>query len=387
MKRILTAVCMLAVLFGFTPNFAAAENTNPAAFEWNIFHEGKDDNVGILGTNGQTLRLNIGMDEDYLHRTEEATLSFNFRVAHNTGRRLLVWTDLSGTGEEIENFSFATSARIDAGKISVSDALPSGTRSAKVKIPSSILYNAASGETARVLYVLFCTDEGPNGKDSDQFAAAGNQRGANARKGVNGINLDREFDLLETARLTIEIDETAFPWKVFPADKNVRIEEAETHVLKLTNIGVEKNILLGSKGASLEIAYRVAHNSTRRILAWTNLSGPAEVSFATTDNLASGKIGITDALKSGTNFASITLPKEMLADAKTGQTATEVYVLLSVDKGEDGLNDAYTDAPTNQRGGTKRNGVNGIDLAKEFDIFGDVKLKVNYISFVSRISL
>ncbi|HKL86516.1 MAG TPA: fibronectin type III domain-containing protein, partial [Treponemataceae bacterium] len=47
----------------------------------------------------------------------------------------------------------------------------------------------------------------------------------------------------------------------------------------------------------------------------------------------------------------------------------------------------YTDAPTNQRGGTKRNGVNGIDLAKEFDIFGDVKLKVNYISFVSRISL
>lgn len=389
MKRILTALFMLAVLLSFTPNFAAAadNSTDPTAFEWNIFPEGKDANVGILGTGGQTLRLNIGMDEGYLQRTEEAVLSFNFRVAHNTGRRLLVWSDLSGTGEEVENFTFATSARIDARKISVSDALPSGTRSAKVKVPSSILYDAASGKAAQVLYILFCTDEGPNGKDSDQFAAAGNQRGANARKGVNGINLDREFDLLETAKLTIEIDETAFPWKVFPADKNVFIEDADNHVLTLRSISIDKSILLGSKGASLEITYRVAHNSQRRILAWTNLSGPAEVSFATTANLAAGNVAITNTLLSGTRSASITLPKEMIADTKTGQTASEVYVLLSVDKGEDGLNDAYTDAPTNQRGGSRRNGVNGIDLEKEFDIFDSVKLKVNYVSFVSRISL
>ena len=77
----------------------------------------------------------------------------------------------------------------------------------------------------------------------------------------------------------------------------------------------------------------------------------------------------------------------MLANTKNGQTASEVYVLLCVDKGEEGLNDAYTDAATNQRGGSKRNGVNGIDLVREFDIFDTVKLKVNYVSFVSRISL
>jgi hypothetical protein len=90
MKRILTAAFMLVVLFGFTPNFATAQaiNSDPAAFEWSIFPEGKDANVGILGTGGQTLRLNIGMDEGFLSRTEEAVLSFNFRVAHNSGRRL-----------------------------------------------------------------------------------------------------------------------------------------------------------------------------------------------------------------------------------------------------------------------------------------------------------
>lgn len=389
MNRILTAVFMLVVLFGFAPNFATAQaiNSDPTAFKWNIFPEGEDANVGILGTGGQTLRLNIGMDEGFLSRTEEAVLSFNFRVAHNSGRRLLVWTDLSGTAEEIENFSFATSARIDAGKISVSDPLPSGTSSAKVKIPASLLYDSAAGKTARVMYVLFCTDEGPNGKDSDQFAVEGNQRGAKARKGVNGINLDREFDILETAKLTIEIDETAFTWKGFPSYKNVFIEEKENHVLKLSGLAIDNTILLGSKGASLEINYRVAHNSQRRILAWTNLSGPAEVAFATTDNLASGKVAVSGTLTSGTNFASVTLPKDMLANTKNGQTASEVYVLLCVDKGEEGLNDAYTDAATNQRGGSKRNGVNGLDLSQEFDIFDTVKLKVNYVSFVSRISL
>lgn len=389
MKRILTALFMLAVLLGFTPNFAAAadNSTDPTAFEWIIFPQDKDTNVSITGTGGHTLKLGIGMDEGYLSRTEEAVLNFDFRVAHNTGRRLLVWTDLSGTGEDIENFSFATSARINEGKISVSDSLPSGSNSAKIKIPASMLYDADTGKTAEVMYVLFCTDEGPNGKDSDQFAVEGNQRGAKARKGVNGINLDKEFDLLKTAKLAIDIDETAFTWKGFPSYKNVLIEEKENHVLKLSGLAIDNTILLGSKGASLEIKYRVAHNSQRRILAWTNLSGPAEVAFATTENLASGKVAVSASLTSGTNFTSLALPKEMLADAKTGETASEVYVLLCVDKGDDGLNDAYTDAATNQRGGSKRNGVNGIDLAKEFDIFDTIKLKADYVSFVSRISL
>lgn len=388
MKRILAVVLVLIVIIGFTPIKASAtNNADPTVSDWSIFPEGTDANVSIMGASGHTLKLDISMDAGYLSRTEEAVLNFNFRVAHNTGRRLLVWTDLSGTDQEVEDFTFATSARIDAGKISVSDSLPSGTRSAKVKIPASMLYNEATGRTARVFYVLMCTDEGPNGKDTDQFAVASNQRGANARKGVNGINLDREFDLLDTAKLTVEIDETAFPWRVFPAGENVSFVDADSHVLKLSGVGIDQSVLLGSKGGTLEISYRVAHNSQRRILAWTNLSGPADVSFATTANLAAGKVAVSKMLPRGTDFGSIAFAKEMLADTATGKTATEIYLLLCVDKGEEGLDDAYTDAPTNQRGGSRRNGVNGIDLVKEFDIFDTIKLKVDYVSFVSRISL
>lgn len=388
MKRFLGVLAVLILSFGFVSiNVFAATNTEPTAFSWSIFPEGKDSNVSIMGSGAQTLKLDIGMDAEYLSRTEEAVLDISFRVPHNSGRRILVWSDLSGAGKEVENFSFATSARIDDNKITVSDTLPSGTSFVKLKLPVSMLYDASIGKTAQFLYVLLAIDKGPNGEGTDQFAIEGNHRGASARNGVNGVNLAREFDIFDTAKLSIEIDETAFPWKVFLADKNTGFADAENHVLKLSGINIDQNVLLGSKGAALEIAYRVPHNSQRRMLAWTDLTGPPEVSFTTTANIAAGKVAVSKMLPSGTDFVSIAFSKEMIADTKTGKTASEIYVLLSVDKGEDGLDDAYTDAPTNQRGGSKRNGVNGIDLVKEMDIVDTVKLKVNYVSFVSRISL
>ncbi|MDR0293595.1 MAG: fibronectin type III domain-containing protein [Oscillospiraceae bacterium] len=394
MKRIFAFLLVLVMTAGFLPGIALADSdgqADPTVFEWKVFPEGTDANVTIMGTGGQVLKLDIGMDGGMLSQAESAELDFNYRVAHNSGRRVLAWTDLSGAGDEITDFTFATSARIDAGKVSVSDVITSGANSAKVKLPKALLYDEAEGKTAAALYVLMCTDEGANGKDTDQFTVEGNQRGANGRKGVNGIDLDREFDIIDTAKLTVEIDPTAFTWRVFPAGANVNFLGDDSNLLKLSDVGVDPSVLLGGKGGALEFTYRVAHNSGRRILAWTDLSGAADevgdLSFATTANLAAGKVAVSDVLPSGTDFASVTMPKELLGDTATGKTAAEIYVLLAVDKGAEGLDDAYTDAATNQRGGVGRNGVNGIDLEKEFDIFGSVKLNVNYVSFASRISL
>ncbi len=180
---------------------------------------------------------------------------------------------------------------------------------------------------------------------------------------------------------------TAQPWKVFPAGAGVSFADADGHILKLGDIAIDKSILLEGKGASLEISYRVAHNSQRRILAWTDVSGPADIAFTTTENLVANKVAVSKMLPSGTDFVSIPLPKEMLADTRSGKVLTEVYVLLCVDKGEIGQGDAYTDIATNQRGGSRRNGVNGVDLAKELDIFDSVKLNIDYSEFISRISL
>jgi hypothetical protein len=158
----------------------------------------------------------------------------------------------------------------------------------------------------------------------------------------------------------------------------------------LSGIGVDPVILRGSKGGTLNFNFRVAHNSTRRIVAWTDLSGNAgeiaDISFATTARLASGKIAISDALGSGTNTASIKFPKELLCDDATGRVANEIYILFTVDAGPDGGADRYTQAGEN-RGGSARNGVNGVNLEKEFDIFNTVKLAVNYVTFATHISL
>jgi len=357
-------------------------------YTWKI--DGANAAVSNIGTDNHVLKLsNIGIEPSVLRRVDTAVLSFNFRVPHNSTRRILAWTDLSGDAEEIADISFATSARLTSGKIALSDALGSGTSAANIKIPKALLCDDATGNVANEIYILFTVDAGPDG-GANRYTQAGENRGGTARNGVNGINLAKEFDIFDTVKLSVELEPTIFVWKSYPAEANVSIIGTDNHVLKLSGIGVDPVILRGSKGGSLNFNYRVAHNSTRRILAWTDLSGNAgeiaDISFATSANLAAGKIVLTDALGSGTNTASIKFPKALLSDDATGRVANEIYILFAVDAGPDGGADRYTQTGEN-RGGTARNGVNGINLAKEFDIFNTVKLAVNYVTFATHISL
>jgi hypothetical protein len=402
MKRTLVFLFTLALLavpaFVFA-NGSWARGSVPAApspatadvpidYTWKI--DGANANVSVIGTDNHVLNLsNIGIEAGALRRVDTAVLSFKFRVAHNSTRRILAWTDLSGNTGETADISFATTANLNAGKIALSDALGSGTNAASIKIPKTLLSDDATGRVATEIYILFTVDAGADGA-TNRYTQAGENRGGTARNGVNGINLAREFDIFDTVKLSVEIDPTIFVWRSFPAEANVRIMGTDDHVLKLSGIGIDPGILRGSKGGTLNFNFRVAHNSTRRILAWTDLSGNAgevaDISFATTANLTAGKIALTDALGSGTNTASITFPKALLSDDATGKVATEIYVIFAVDAGPDGGANRYTQAGEN-RGGTARNGVNGINLAKEFEIFSTVKLTVNYVTFATHISL
>jgi len=189
-------------------------------------------------------------------------------------------------------------------------------------------------------------------------------------------------------------------WSVFPADAHVSFTgtpgNSETgHIMRLSNIEFDDENL-PTRGANLEFTLRGAMNSGRRILAWTDLSGNAEeitdFTFATTDNIVDEKVMVSGVFGTGATagetMINIALPQHLLYN--NGVFATEIYVLFGINKGDIGdmaADDNYNMLPGN-RGGTTRNDVHGIDLAKEFDIIDNVALNVfEPIVFNTNISL
>jgi hypothetical protein len=174
-------------------------------------------------------------------------------------------------------------------------------------------------------------------------------------------------------------------WEVFPLgsyvdDVGTPGNSGSGHILKLSNLEFDPD-LLPTRGATLDFSYRATFNTGRRLLAWTDLSGPIEdvedFTFATTDNIVAGKIAVSDAL-GNVNAATLTIPQELLYDEETDTYATVIYVLFGINKGPTGDMDAgdnYNMIAGN-RGGTARNNVNGVDLAREFDVFDLIKLNV-----------
>ncbi|MCL2697333.1 MAG: InlB B-repeat-containing protein [Oscillospiraceae bacterium] len=181
-------------------------------------------------------------------------------------------------------------------------------------------------------------------------------------------------------------DLSMLEWTVFPADENVSFmgttgNSGAGHVMKLESLEFDE-FNLPTRGANLIIDYRVAHNTGRRILAWTDLSGEKpdieDITFATTDNIADKKVIVSGLMASGATGAELRIPQELLYDKETDTYATEIYAIMTIDKGPTGdmaAGDNYTTANGN-RGGSSRNGVNSIDLEKEFDIIDTVKLDV-----------
>jgi len=384
-RRIFSLAITLCVAFSafsvpvwaHAPGDGGEIEINAVLSAWKIFPDGEA--VTRLGTDNHVLKLNVNIsaeDITAINAGNGAVLDFTFNVAHNSGRRLVAWTDLSGAAGVIGDFTFATRANQEAGRAVRSDLLPSGADLASINLPKELLFNETTRRTASEIYIIFTTD------NVDDASTAGGNRGASPRNNVNGINLAAEFDIFQNISLTanytipcpgdeeINISE----WFIFPDGVNVTRLGTDNHVLKLNiNLDEEKiaSIISGS-GAVLDIPFNVAHNSGRRLVAWTDLSGAANViedfTFASRVNQEANRVIRSDLLASGAERASLKFPKELLINESEGRAATAVYIILTTDN----VDDASTAG--GNRGASSRNNVNGVNLTTEFDIFKNISV-------------
>jgi len=382
-KRILClffAMCFVfSAVWAHGPGGGGDIEKTVAIAQWEINPDGAG--VTRMGSGSHVLRLNVNIAQDAIDAFlagGDGTLNIPFIVAHNSQRRIAVWTDLSGAAGEIGDYTFATAANLDAGKVVWTDpALMTGSASASVTIPKELLYNEASGRAAAQIYVIFVTDN-----RNDMSTETGN-RGGSSRNNVNGVNLATEFNIFEKIELSATYtipcpgDEKVIitKWRISPDDDTVTRMGSGNHVLKLdinlAPLGIDA--MLAGDGGTLDIPFTVAHNSQRRVAVWTDLSGTAaEVSdytFATPANFDAGKVVWTEpVLAAGSTYASIKIPKSLLFNESSSRAASSIYVIFVTDN----KNDAGTE--TGNRGGSSRNNVNGINLAVEFDIFSELIL-------------
>ena len=382
-KSVMTRILCLLFAVCFTVSTAWAHGPGEGGdiektvniAQWNVGPDGAG--VSRVGTDNHVLKLAVSITPEGIEAilaSNSITLDIPYDVAHNSGRRILAWTDLSGSN--VENITFATTANLLNKKIAITHpVLASGTASAKITMPRELLYDASAHRAATALYLIFGVDAGEDGA-TDRYTQAGENRGASARNNVNGVNLATEFDIFEKVILSASSivpcpgdEEVAIAqWQVNGA--GVTRTGSGNHVLRMNvNIAQEGiDAILAGDGGTLNIPFTVAHNSQRRVAVWTNLSGAAgeigDYTFATAANLDSGKVVWTDpALFSGATSASIKIPKALLYNEAERRAATEIYVIFVTDN----RNDASTES--GNRGASARNNVNGVNLATEFDIF------------------
>jgi hypothetical protein len=132
----------------------------------------------------------------------------------------------------------------------------------------------------------------------------------------------------------------------------------------------EKEVILGSTGGSLDFTLGVAYDTSRRIVAWTNLSGTeedgvADYAFASPANQAAGTVAVNSGTVSGL-AADVSLLQGLFYDSETEAFADTIYVLITTNAGGGAFN-----LPDSQRGNTARG---GLGLEKEFDIFDKIVL-------------
>jgi 3',5'-cyclic AMP phosphodiesterase CpdA len=188
-KRILSRMFIFCLIFFAFSAWAYGSETERASVlhQWNIFPDGED--VTRLS---HVLKLDINIEQNDIAEIlagEGALLEIPFNVAHNSGRRLLAWTDLSGDAGEINGFTFATRENQAAGIVARSALLPPGAQSASVIIPKELLYDETANRAATEIYIILTTD------NVDDASTTEGNRGASSRNNVNGINLAAEFDI------------------------------------------------------------------------------------------------------------------------------------------------------------------------------------------------
>ncbi|MCL2108416.1 MAG: metallophosphoesterase [Oscillospiraceae bacterium] len=146
------------------------------------------DNVLVLS--------DLRFDPDNLP-TSGGTLVVNYTKAHNSGRRIVAWTDLSGDEAEVERFAFATPANLEAGKTASSGGLATTATGGEITLPQELLYDSVTDTYATKIYMILTTN-------NDATHEPIRQRGGQPRNsGTSSLDVDREFELFRTVRLNV----------------------------------------------------------------------------------------------------------------------------------------------------------------------------------------
>ena len=196
---ILLAMCLaVSAVWAHGPGEGGDIDKTVTVAQWDIDPDGAG--VSRIGSGSHVMRLNVTIAQDGIDAIlagGSGTLNIPFTVAHNSSRRIAVWSDLSGTAAEIGDYTFATPANFDAGRVVWTDpVLASGSTSASVTIPKALLYNETTRRAATALYIIFVTDN-----RNDASTETGN-RGGSARNNVNGVNLATEFNIFDKVILS-----------------------------------------------------------------------------------------------------------------------------------------------------------------------------------------
>jgi hypothetical protein len=200
-------LAMVMVLSVFTVFPVSANAEADERLTWNIDAQNPEaprssnvSQVGPVGNgnrDGHVLKIdNIGLtleDVPNILANNGGVIDFNFHITWDTSRRIVVWTDLSGEGAELEDFAFANSTNTGGDfpkAIRSASRLTNGDTSLRIFIPIHLLYDKENERVANQLYVIITTDSASD--------TAGNQRGNTARLGR-----DAEFNLLLPLTLSI----------------------------------------------------------------------------------------------------------------------------------------------------------------------------------------
>jgi uncharacterized repeat protein (TIGR02543 family) len=150
----------------------------------------------------------------------------------------------------------------------------------------------------------------------------------------------------------------AFNWNptMSPADRNIA-NGANDHVRVLSGVNITPCIIAAGGDAALRINYVTNAGSSRRILAWTNLSSSASnvnsIAFLTQANITNGNVIVSDLIAEGTTSVTLTIPRRLLTSGTS--TANRIFIAIATNQGTDGGSSNTYTASGNHRGSSEIN--------------------------------
>ena len=169
-------------------------------FNWNPNRRPHHDaNVTHGATDHVRVLDGVDITPCIIDSDDDVVLQINyFPIGNNSNRRLLAWTDLSGTGAPANrnSIAFLTSANLSGPdrQVAISDRVEEGDTTAEIVIPPHLL--SSGPNTATRIYIAMGIDAGPTGHptggDPNRYTMPADQRGG----GTNN-----EFSRIESVQL------------------------------------------------------------------------------------------------------------------------------------------------------------------------------------------